>query len=84
MKSPKIYMRDTGLLHYLLQIGTLPELMSNPKLGGSWEGFAVEQIISLLETPDAYFWSTHGGSELDLFVRLSNNHKKQEAVRYSG
>ena len=68
VKSPKIYIRDSGVLHGLLQLGTLPELQSHPKLGASWEGFAVEQIIRLLDTRDAYFWATHGGAELDLMV----------------
>ena len=70
VKSPKVYLRDTGLLHTLLQIGTLPDLESNPKLGASWEGFALEQVVELLETRDAYFWATHGGAELDLLVTL--------------
>ncbi|MEW6403093.1 MAG: ATP-binding protein [Chloroflexota bacterium] len=68
VKSPKIYIRDSGILHGLLQLGALPELQSHPKLGASWEGFAIEQIIRLLDTRDAYFWSTHGGAELDLLV----------------
>lgn len=70
VKSPKIYIRDSGILHGLLQLGTLSELQSHPKLGASWEGFAIEQIISLLNTRDAYFWATHGGAELDLMVRV--------------
>ncbi len=69
IKSPKIYLRDSGILHGLLQLATLPELQSHPKLGASWEGFAIEQIIRLFETRDAYFWATHGGAELDLLVR---------------
>ena len=68
VKSPKVYVRDSGVLHGLLQLGTLPELQSHPKLGASWEGFAIEQIIRLLDTRDAYFWATHGGAELDLLV----------------
>jgi len=70
VKSPKIYIRDSGILHGLLQLGALPELQSHPKLGASWEGFAIEQIIGLLDTRDAYFWSTHGGAELDLFAHI--------------
>ena len=68
VKSPKVYIRDSGVLHGLLQLETLPELQSHPKLGASWEGFAIEQIIRLLDTRDAYFWATHGGAELDLLV----------------
>jgi hypothetical protein len=70
VKSPKIYIRDSGILHGLLQLGELSELQSHPKLGASWEGFAVEQIIGLLDTRDAYFWATHSGAELDLMVRV--------------
>lgn len=74
VKSPKIYLRDSGILHGLLQLETLPALQSHPKLGASWEGFAIEQIIRILNTRDAYFWATHGGAELDLLVRA---HGKQ-------
>ena len=68
VKAPKVYIRDSGVLHGLLQLGVLSELQSHPKLGASWEGFAIEQIIRLLDTRDAYFWATHGGAELDLVV----------------
>ncbi len=68
VKSPKVYIRDSGVLHGLLQLGALSDLQSHPKLGSSWEGFAIEQIIRLLNTRDAYFWATHGGAELDLMV----------------
>jgi uncharacterized protein len=74
VKSPKTYIRDSGILHGLLQLGTLPEVQSHPKLGASWEGFVIEQIISLLDTRDAYFWATHGGAELDLLVRAGSKH----------
>ena len=68
VKAPKIYLRDSGLLHALLQLGTPAELQSHPKLGASWEGFAIEQILRRLGTRDAYFWATHAGAELDLLV----------------
>ncbi|MCB0201861.1 MAG: ATP-binding protein [Anaerolineae bacterium] len=74
VKSPKIYVRDSGILHGLLQLSTLPELQSHPKLGASWEGFVVEQIIGVLATRDAYFWATHAGAELDLLVRAGGKH----------
>ncbi len=70
VKSPKVYIRDSGILHGLLQLETLADVQSHPKLGASWEGFAVEQIIRLLDTRDAYFWATHSGAELDLLVHL--------------
>ncbi len=70
VRSPKVFLRDTGILHALLQIETLTDLQAHPKLGASWEGFALEQVVSLLDTRDAYFWATHGGAELDLLVIL--------------
>jgi predicted AAA+ superfamily ATPase len=56
------------LLHTLLRLETHHELLGHPKLGASWEGFALEQILTALETRDAYFWATHAGAELDLLV----------------
>lgn len=66
VKSPKIYIRDSGLLHALLMLKD-DQITSHPKKGASWEGFIVEQIIAQLETP-VYYWATHAGAELDLFT----------------
>ena len=66
VKSAKVFVRDTGLLHELLGIADFAHLESNPKLGASWEGFALEQVLSTLGDRDAYFWHTQGGAELDL------------------
>ena len=68
VKAPKVYIRDSGILHALLQLQTLADLQGHPKLGSSWEGFAIEQIICALETRDTYFWATHAGAELDLLI----------------
>jgi hypothetical protein len=68
VKAPKVYIRDSGILHALLQIGSISELQGHPKLGASWEGFALEQVLSTLRTRDAYYWATHAGAELDLLV----------------
>lgn len=68
VKAPKIYIRDSGIFHALLQLRSLDELRAHPKIGASWEGFALEQILSLLETRQVYFWATHAGAELDLLV----------------
>jgi predicted AAA+ superfamily ATPase len=68
VKAPKIYIRDSGLLHTLLQMATLSDLQGHPKIGASWEGFAMEQIVQSLGTRDAYFWRTHAGAELDLLI----------------
>jgi predicted AAA+ superfamily ATPase len=70
VKAPKIYIRDSGILHTLLQLPTLPDVQGHPKLGTSWEGFALEQVLALLETRDTYFWATHSGAELDLLVMI--------------
>jgi predicted AAA+ superfamily ATPase len=68
VKAPKVYLRDSGLLHTLLRLPTLHDLLGHPKLGASWEGFALEQILTAIETRDTYFWATHAGAELDLLV----------------
>lgn len=68
VKAPKIYVRDSGVLHALLQITGLEALQGHPKLGASWEGFALEQTLGLLQVNESYFWATHGGAELDLMV----------------
>ena len=70
VKSPKIYFRDSGLYHFLLNINTLESLQNNPKLGASWEGFALESIIRHHQARDGeyYFWSTQGHAELDLLI----------------
>jgi predicted AAA+ superfamily ATPase len=70
IRSPKIFLRDPGILHALLQIRTLSDLEAHPQLGASWEGFALEQVVTMLETRDTYFWATHGGAELDLLVMV--------------
>ena len=71
VKAPKIYIRDSGLLHSLLQVLNLADLQGHPKIGASWEGFALEHIISVFRTRDVYFWATHAGAELDLMVTIA-------------
>ena len=68
VKSPKIYFRDTGLLHNLMGINQLDQLRTHPACGASWEGFALEQVIRLAQPDEAYFWATHAGAELDLLL----------------
>ncbi len=68
VKAPKIYFRDTGLLHTLLGVRTEKELLEHPKSGASWEGFVVEQVLQTLKPDEAYFWATHNGAELDLLM----------------
>ena len=68
VKAPKLYFRDTGLLHALLGIGDFDALMAHPRSGASWEGFAVEQMLRIAQPDEAYFWATHNGAELDLLL----------------
>ena len=69
VKAPKIYLRDSGLLHSLLDLPDLHTLFSHPQVGASWEGFALEQVLQKLEPNEAYFWATHNSAEIDLFIR---------------
>ena len=70
VKAPKVYLADSGLLHALLNLRTLKDLEGHPKVGASWEGFAMEQVVRRLgvRREECYFWATHGGAELDLLV----------------
>ena len=68
VKAPKIYIRDSGLLHGLLELQSMDDLLGHPKLGASWEGFALEQVLGIFGQDNAHFWATHAGAELDLMV----------------
>lgn len=68
VKAPKVYVRDSGLLHALLGIRSESELLSHPKSGASWEGYVVEEVINAIQPDQAYFWATHQGAELDLLL----------------
>jgi len=70
VKSPKIYLTDSGILHALLNITRMRDLENHPKLGASWEGFVINQVIRQLgaRSEECYFWGTHAGSELDLII----------------
>lgn len=68
VKAPKVYVRDSGLLHSLLGAGTENELLAHPKSGASWEGYAVEELLKAAEPDEAYFWATYQGAELDLLL----------------
>ncbi|SPD76518.1 conserved hypothetical protein [uncultured Desulfobacterium sp.] len=67
VKAPKIYLRDSGLLHSLLSINDSTSLFAHPKVGASWEGFALEQFLQVMPIAESYFWATYGGAEIDLF-----------------
>lgn len=81
VKSPKIYFRDTGLLHYLLGIKSADELAIHPRMGASWEGYALEEIIKATQPDEAYFWATHSGAELDLLLIKDNKRIGVECKR---
>lgn len=70
VKAPKVFVRDSGLLHSLLGLGSLADLEAHPKLGASWEGFAIGQLIHHLgaRPEECFFWATHAGAELDLLI----------------
>ena len=86
VKSPKIYWRDSGLLHQLLGIADQDALLAHPRCGASWEGFVLETMLRRLQPDEAYFWATHTGAELDALlikdgVRLGLEIKRADAPR---
>jgi predicted AAA+ superfamily ATPase len=86
VKAPKVYVRDSGLLHALLGIGHRRSLEMHPKVGASWEGFAIEEIIKAVAPDEAYYWATHQGAEIDLVLfkrgqRLGVECKRADAPR---
>jgi hypothetical protein len=70
VRSPKVYVRDTGLLHRLLDIRTQRALDGHPKVGASWEGFVIEQLLGIHRPDDPSFWATQSGAELDLRMEI--------------
>lgn len=85
IKTPKIYIRDSGIFHTLMGVNSNSDLLVNPKLGASWEGFALEQIIFHLDAQqeECYFWGTHQQAELDLLI-IKNGKKLGFEIKYSG
>jgi len=67
VKAPKVYFRDSGLLHSLMELDDYHGLIGHPRLGASWEGFAIEQILNTIRPKSTYFWATYSGAEIDLF-----------------
>jgi predicted AAA+ superfamily ATPase len=82
VKAPKIYVRDSGLLHALLGLQRFRELEGHPKLGASWEGFAVEEIARVVDERQIYFWATQSGAELDLLV-IAGGRKYGIEIKYA-
>jgi predicted AAA+ superfamily ATPase len=86
VKAPKVYLRDSGLLHELLSIADLQALARHPKVGASWEGYALDQVLRIGRPDEAWFWATHGGAELDLLMtkdgrRVGVEFKRADAPR---
>ena len=71
VRSPRLYVRDSGVLHTLLGLAREDDVAGHPKVGASFEGFAIEQLLAAFGTDNAYFWATHAGAELDLLVTLA-------------
>ena len=72
VKSPKVYVRDSGLLHALFNLDTLDAVLAHPKSGASWEGFLLEEVLKAAKPDQAFFWATHQGAELDLMMLKGN------------
>jgi hypothetical protein len=68
VKAPKIYFRDSGLLHSLLELPDRHSLLGHPKVGASWEGFVLEQVLQAIRPIQAYYWATYNRAEIDLFI----------------
>jgi hypothetical protein len=85
VKSPKVYIRDSGLLHALLNLKSMDDLAGHPKVGSSWEGFVIKEIIRQLgaDSRECHFWATHTGAELDLLVVRGNKRWGFEVKRTS-
>ncbi|HRW77247.1 MAG TPA: DUF4143 domain-containing protein, partial [Candidatus Sabulitectum sp.] len=68
VKRPKLYFRDSGIFHTLMAIESLTQLTAHPRLGASWESFALEETLAVLDksTKEVFFWATHSGAEVDL------------------
>ncbi|NOY86429.1 MAG: ATP-binding protein [Deltaproteobacteria bacterium] len=85
VKSPKVFIADSGLLHTLLNLRTQADLEGHPKVGASWEGFVMEEVTRRLgaEREEIFFWATHSGAELDLLVVRGNDRSGFEIKRTS-
>lgn len=81
VKAPKVYIRDSGLLHQLLGITDEKDLMTHPKIGASWEGYAIEEVLSVVQPEEIGFWATHQGAEIDLLMRKQGRNIGVECKR---
>lgn len=81
VKSPKIYFRDTGILHQMMGIRDERDLWLHPRSGASWEGYVIEEVIKAVAPDEAYFWATHAGAELDLLLFVDGRRLGVECKR---
>ena len=81
VKRPKLYLRDAGLYHHLIGVGTMDALQTHPRIGASWEGFVLEKVIAESVPDEAYFWATHNGAELDLLLLIQGRRVGVEIKR---
>ena len=81
VKRPKLYVRDAGLYHHLIGVGTMDALQTHPRIGASWEGFVLEKMIAESAPDEAYFWATHNGAELDLLLLMQGRRVGVEIKR---
>jgi len=81
VKAPKIYVRDSGLFHQLIGVDSPRTLMTHPKVGASWEGFVIEQVLTTVNHDEAFFWATHQGAEIDLVLRRGSEFLGVECKR---
>lgn len=84
VKAPKIYIRDSGIFHGLLGVRSRADLLAQPKLGASWEGFVLEEVLRIARPDEAYFWATHQGAELDLLLLKNGRRYGVEIKRQDG
>ncbi len=84
VKAPKVYFRDSGLLHYLLGIRSDLDLHTHPKSGASWEGYVIEEVLKAVAPDEAYYWATHNGAELDLLLLKDGRRIGVECKRVDG
>lgn len=82
IKAPKIFLRDSGILHSLLDLHDRRALLGHPRGGASWEGFAIDQVLAAVRPSEAYYWGTYGGAELDLFF-VVNGRRYGVEVKFS-
>ncbi len=81
VKRPKVYLRDSGVYHHLIGVGTMDALQTHPRIGASWEGFVIEKVIAEAGPDEVYFWATHNGAELDLLLMTGGRRVGVEVKR---